>query len=318
MKRILWWIAALASQCVAASAAPQAEIVVAIRYLQPKGVSHAHLYLYREDGKLLRQLTRDNSGQDGEPRFAPDGETIVFQREIPKRPVEYWSVEPRGGNLHRLTARPDWYDAKGRSTYFTTALPAHPEAGWKEAEAGSTIRTPDGRYEVVLNETGDEQQTDLVGESGRHYILRYVESGRERPFPNLPGFEGAKQVLQDSDTGRQFLWENGLHVAFFELHLNSTDGTTVYALDFDRLRLVRLSPNWATPIPLPGEPAFLTLTENRYVPIPGSKMTANCSYVERWNRSLHKIRYAKPGTAAICYGASMYRPGKTPRVIDVR
>ena len=57
------------------------EIVVAIRYLQAKGTSHSHLYLYREDGKLLRQLTNDNSGQDSDPIFASDGETIVFTRE---------------------------------------------------------------------------------------------------------------------------------------------------------------------------------------------------------------------------------------------
>ena len=58
------------------------EIVVAIRYLQAKGTSHSHLYLYREDGKLLRQLTNDNSGQDSDPIFASDGETIVFTREV--------------------------------------------------------------------------------------------------------------------------------------------------------------------------------------------------------------------------------------------
>lgn len=318
MKRLFGWALALASLAAAASAAPSSEIVVSIRYLQPKGVSHAHLYLYREDGRLLRQLTSDNAGQDREPRFAPDGETIVFQREIPKRPVEYWSVEPRGGELRRLRKPPAWYDVKGRSSWFTIDKPLHPGAEWKKTSFGDTIRTPDGRYEVVLNEAGDEEQMDLIDESGKHYLLRDTRTGKETPFPRLAGFEGAKQMLHDSRTGRRFLWENGLRIAFFELHLNSTDGTTVYALDFDRLRLVRLSPNWATPIPLPGEPAFLTLAENRYVPIPGSEMTANCSYVERWNRSLHKIRYARPGTAAICYGASMYRPGKTPRVVDVR
>jgi hypothetical protein len=36
-------------------------------------------------------------------------------------------------------------------------------------------------------------------------------------------------------------------------------------LDLNVPRLIRLSPNWAAPIPLPGEPAFLTLTEFRYV-----------------------------------------------------
>ena len=56
------------------------EIVIAIRYLQAEGTSHSHLYLFREDGKLLRQLTNDNSGQDSAPIFAPDGANIVTCR----------------------------------------------------------------------------------------------------------------------------------------------------------------------------------------------------------------------------------------------
>jgi hypothetical protein len=69
---------------------------------------------------------------------------------------------------------------------------------------------------------------------------------------------------------------------------------------------------------LPGQPAFLTLAENRYIPIPGSQKTANCSYLERWDEKFHKIRYARGKSAAICYGASMYRPGLTPEVIIIR
>jgi hypothetical protein len=30
------------------------------------------------------------------------------------------------------------------------------------------------------------------------------------------------------------------------------------------------------------------------------------------------VRYAREATAAICYGASMYRAGKTPAIITVR
>jgi len=102
------------------------------------------------------------------------------------------------------------------------------------------------------------------------------------------------------------------------LHLNSTDGDTVFGLDLTGPRLVRLSPNWAAPIPLPGEAAFLTFTENHYVPIPGSKKTANCSYMERWDEKLDKIRYAREKSAAVCYGASMYQPGLTPATITIR
>src|SRR6266850_323564 len=66
-----------------------AEIVIAIRYLQAEGTSHSHLYLYREDGKLLRQLTKDNLGQDSGPIFAPDGNVIVFAREKPRAAREF-------------------------------------------------------------------------------------------------------------------------------------------------------------------------------------------------------------------------------------
>src|SRR5436190_10508130 len=83
------------------------EIVIAIRYLQAVGTSHAHLYLYREDGKLLRQLTNDNSAQDSAPIFALDGTKIVFTREKPNDVREFWSVDLRGTALKKLNGAPD-------------------------------------------------------------------------------------------------------------------------------------------------------------------------------------------------------------------
>ena len=86
-------LAAFASAGALPAASPR-EIVVAIRYLQAEGTSHSHLYLYREDGKFLRQLTNDNSGQDFDPIFAPDGATIVFSREkATDAAPEFWSVD---------------------------------------------------------------------------------------------------------------------------------------------------------------------------------------------------------------------------------
>ena len=109
------------------------EIVVAIRYLQPKGTSHSHLYLYREDGKLLRQLTGDNPGQDVDPIFASDGAMIVFTREKPNDTREFWSIDPRGTKLKKLDAAPDWYSAAKSSPYFTCG---------GEEEAPSSSPTP--------------------------------------------------------------------------------------------------------------------------------------------------------------------------------
>jgi len=316
-----------------AQAWADAEIVIAIRYLRAQGTSHSHLYLYREEGKLLRQLTNDNSGQDSGPIFAPNGSMIVFTREKPNNVREFWSIDPRGTGLKKLDAAPDWYAATKSSPYFTNREDEKPEASGSASPSASpqesalpsatmapTYKSPDGSVELVLQtlRSDEDQQYNGPGH-GKHFLVRDLKSGREIEMGKLRGFSGLYDLLDiNDDPNRHFIFEGTLRVAFFDLHLNSTDGDTSYALDLNDWRLVNLSPNWAAPIPLPGEPAFLTLTENRYVQIPGSSKTANCSYIEHWDEKLNKIHYARENTAAVCYGASMYRPDKTPAVITIR
>jgi hypothetical protein len=316
-----------------------AEIVIAIRYLQAEGTSHSHLYLYREDGKFLRQLTNDNSGQDVDPIFAPDGETIVFTREKTGNPLEFWSVRPLGTGLQKLDAAPDWYEATKTSLFFTnreseqlseqSASPSPSASPEGSPGASSTPKkimeprsytAPDKSVELILREDPSDPDDQIDGAGhGKHYIVRYLKTGVEANFGALPGFFGAYEILHENkNKDQQFLFDGLLRVAFFGLHLNSTDGDTCSALNLNGPKLVRLSPNWAAPIPLPGESAFLTYTENRYVPIPSSTKTANCSYIEHWDAELKNIRYARPKSAAISYGASMYRPDRTPATITIR
>ena len=316
-------IIALACCALAATASAASEIVVAIRYLQAQGESHSHLYLYGEDGTLLRQLTKDDVGQDLDPMFGPDGGTIVFSREIAENKFECWSIEPQGSGLKRLEAEPEWYAITKTSPYF----------GWPEIEGSGDdenapafgsrtqkFRAPDGSVELILKEVkGDEDDSVNGPEHGKHYVLRDLKSRKSVEFPKIPGFEGAVEQLQlkgSKDT--RFLFDGALRLAFFGVHLNSTDGDTDYALDLAKRRFVRLSPNWAAPFPLPGDGAFLSMTYIRYVPIPGTEKTANCSFLERWDGELNKIRFSREGAAAVCYGAAMYRPGKTPATINIR
>jgi hypothetical protein len=306
------------------------EIVIAIRYLQAQGTSHSHLYLYREDGKLLRQLTSGNSGQDSGPIFAPDGATIAFMRDKPNNVREFWSIDPSGNGLKKLDTAPDWYIQAKSSPYFTNVEPEESQSPSPTASAGEppsptetpppSYKSPDNSVELILREDPKNEEDQINGPGhGKHYLLRDLKTGTETEFEKLPGFYGVFGLLHENqDKDQHFLFEGSLRVAFFDLHLNSTDGDTVFALDLTGPRLVRLAPNWAAPIPLPGEAAFLTFTENRYVPIPGSKKTANCSYIERWDKKLNKIRYAREGSAALCYGASMHRPGLTPSTITLR
>jgi len=306
------------------------EMVIAIRYLREEGTSHSHLYLFREDGKLLRQLTNDNSGQDSAPIFAPDGSTIVFTHEKSNNAREFWSVDPLGKALKKLEAAPDWYIAAKSSPYFTNVEPEESASPDPSASAGESVsptatpiptyKSPDGSIELILREDPNDEDDQIDGPGhGKHYLLRDLKTGKETEFGKLLGFYGVFGLLHDNqDKDQHFLFDGPLRLAFFDLHLNSTDGDTVFALDLNGPRLVRLSPNWAAPIPLPGEAAFLTFTENRYVPIPGSKKTANCSYMEHWDEKLNKIRYAREKSAALCYGASMFRPSLTPSTITLR
>jgi hypothetical protein len=314
---------AVAFLVVSARAQAASEIVVAIRYLQAQGESHAHLFLYNEDGTLLRQLTKEERGQDLDPIFAPDGETIVFTREIAENKFEYWSIELKGAGLKQLDPQPEWYATTKSAPYFVwpeTEGSGDDESAPAFGERTQRFRAPDGSVELILKEVkGDEGDADNGPEHGKHYVLRDLKTDKSTGFPKIPGFGGAVEQLQlkgSKDT--RFLFDPPLRVAFFALHLNSTDGDTDYALDLANRRFVRLSPNWGAPFPLPGDGAFLTMTYNRYVPIAGTKKTANCSYLERWDASLKKTRFAREGTAAICYGASMYRPGKTPATVNIR
>lgn len=270
---------------VRAADAPLPEIVVAMRYYQQTGTSHAHLYLYREDGKLLRQLTDDNTVQDRDPVFSPDGETIVFTRANDKGGKDCWSIEPRGGNLHKLPATPDWYTGTKNAPVISVDL------------LGTTSSDSPDSWE-------EKQRAALSG----------LTSGEPLAVEKRPSLAGPVDLLA---LGQQ-LQAPPLRVAFFALHLDSTNGDTVCALDLNARRLVRLSPNWATPFPLPGEPAFLTRTENRYVPYGDGKHTENSSYIEHWDAGLNVVRYAKGKAAGDCAGASMYRPGLTPAVVAIR
>ena len=155
-----------------AIARADSEIVIAIRYLQAQGASHSHLYLHREDGKLLRQLTKDDSGQDSAPIFSHDGETIVFTREKPNDAREFWSINPLGTDLKKLDAAPDWYAQAKSSPYFTNVEPeesASPSSTASSEESASsaetpppTYKAPDSSVELVLREDPNDEEIRLM------------------------------------------------------------------------------------------------------------------------------------------------------------
>ena len=212
-------IALLASfACVvsgATAARAASEIVVSIRYLLPTGTSHAHLFLYREDGKLLRQLTNDNSGQDFNPIFSPDGETIAFTREKPKNVREFWSVKPLGSGLTQLKSAPAWYKATKNSPHFASidlarSLEATPPGPPRYGSA-------DGTLDITLLVLPDDPDRDVDGPGhGKDFLIKNRKTGEQVQAGKLPGFEGLYDILTLTQRQEEhFLFESGLRLAFF-------------------------------------------------------------------------------------------------------
>jgi hypothetical protein len=91
-----------------------------------------------------------------DPIFAPDGETIVFTREVGDH-KDCWSIEPRGVNLHQLPQAPDWYESTKDSPVFTNLEQENgstpdPDAPSDEQKTVS-FRSPDDLVELVLRQT---------------------------------------------------------------------------------------------------------------------------------------------------------------------
>jgi len=299
------------------------EVVVAVRYMQEEGTSHAHLYLHGESGRLIRQLTNDDAYQDSDPFFSPDGNTIVFTRESAGK-SEVWSIDPRGAGLQQLPEAPDWYKQAAGSHAATDSdslgKPVPKSDAYQGADGLAHYRLPDGSAELVVQESKDTQNP------GETYFLKDLKAGTQ---VQIASESGSVFGLLPVNTVQQsyFLIEPPLNLAFILERLNSTDGSEVLALDLKTHEIRELSrppgerekspppPIEVDPAaPMAGEGAFLAITKVRFVPFGSGKKTANSSYLERYDHQLHVIRYAHDG-AALFYGASVYRMGKKPQAI---
>jgi len=288
------------------SARAATEVVVAERYLLPRGhASHASLFLYREDGQLVRKLTTGGAGQDSDPGFASDGKAIVFTRLGPGSRKEFWSVATTGRGLRRLEQAPGWYIARTPSPCYH--WPDDPS----DASQLPIYRSPDGAY-ALLADTPDENGEPV----SRTWTLRNLKIGKTMPYPRPDGWGGQVRTL-GANSNQPFLLDGALRTAFVSVHRNDSHSHQVFALNLERPRMIPLSIDEAVVYPLRGDAAFLSVATTLFdVAIPHSDMHETSQYLERWNAHFHHVRYGTEA-AAWFYGASVYRPGRTPTIITV-
>jgi len=341
--------AAPASQGKAASAAGEEMVVVAMRYLIKEGTSHAHLYLYGRDGKLIRQLTKAEVGQDADPVFSPDGKSVLYGRTEGER--NEWRLVSIDGKSDRVVKTPpSWQEAQSHPA----SLFGVPEAGTETpaitAKAGKIpFPMKDGKGALTLKddparrEPGDPEWFPKMGwfrggseeaevSIAAFPVLRPQRAQGEKLFwtgplpagvvPSELGVEPqpeSPEVLPESvllTRNSPFLECAPLSVAFFSQHLGSTDGSRLMAADLRTRKLFDLTPNGGALVILEGRPEFACVCNQRYLPL-GDGRTVNCSYLDLWDsreEGLRRTRFAEAGTGKF-YGASIRVVGKGGAVV---
>lgn len=327
------------SAVVAGNAVPdEARLVVAIRYLQPTGTSHAHLFLYTGNGKLVRQLTNASDGQDRDPVFSPDGKTIVFRRESHSK-NDFWQIAVENGKSQRITLVPSWYfsvlkERPGQFDFTSGAI----DANDKEIEGSSTVtenyyRAPNGTTEIVVKPRGDADATGWPREPWLKEKDKSDTRVSELPFTAFD-HSGAKEENEmrygpdkpnelDIDSagdlddvmvyqGSPYLWFPPLRIAILRQHRGSTDGEGYFALDLNSRTLHEIAPNSSEILIVEGVLGFFCVAHERYLPLGDGKRTVNCSFLDLWNGQLERTRFCAP-KAAVFYGGCLYLPSPDRR-----
>ena len=184
----------------------------------------------------------------------------IGTRQRRARLISRVAEKRRPRHLHQLRRRnnlhlPRHLKAPSKeNTKSVTALDAVTDATDHPPEI---IKAPDGSGEIFWRK-GKEGE-------GPEEVLNWVmwfrdsKSSQETQIGRLRGFPSFEPLHIRGNEDQQFLFEGPLRLTFFSCHLDSTNGDTVEAFGFNKRKLIQLSPNYATPVPLPGEPAFLTL-----------------------------------------------------------
>jgi len=213
----------------------------------------AELYSSDLDGSNVRRLT-DNEWYDAEVSVSPNGQWIVFSRQVDGR-IDLWRMRSDGTGEEQITFTEDWQE--GAPFYLPDSETILMRA-WKRSEYGKIRPTPMTVFTVKHDGTEITERTfdrdmnwaPYPAPDGRHYVFVRVtnDNNWEVFLGDLAGSDPLRLTFNDSFDGFPSLSPDGTKMLFARSGGERfMSGLTTWVMDVSSLNLG--PENWTGTVP---------------------------------------------------------------------
>jgi len=219
----------------------------------------AELYISDLDGGNVVRLT-DNEYYEAEVSISPDGEWVVFGRQIDGK-MDLWRMRPDGSDEQQITFTEDWQE--GAPFYLPDSETIMFRA-WRRSEYGVVRPTPmtvytikhDGSNHRAYTFDRDMNWAPYPAPDGRHYVfVRIVENNNWEVFlGDLAGGEPVRLTFKEGFDGFPSVSPDGKKMLFgrstgegFMSNLR-TFVMDVSSLGIGPENYAPLDPSWGQPV----------------------------------------------------------------------
>ena len=204
----------------------------------------AELYIADLDGSNVKRLT-NNKWYEAEVSVSPDGEWIVFGRQIDGE-MDLWRMRPDGSDEEQITFTENWQE--GAPFYLPDSETILTRA-WKRSDTEAGVRPTPMTVSTVNAETKEITQRTFDGDmnwapypapDGRHYVfVRIVENNNWEVFlGDLAGGEPVRLTYNEGFDGFPALSPDGTKMLFARSTGDGfMSGLTTFVMDVSSLNL---------------------------------------------------------------------------------
>ncbi len=203
----------------------------------------AELYIADLDGGNVVRLT-DNEYYEAEVSISPDGEWVVFGRQIDGK-MDLWRMRVDGSDEEQLTFTDDWQE--GAPFYFNDSKTILTRA-WRASEYGKISPTPMTIW-TINTETGERIQRTFDQDmnwapypapDGKHFVfVKSIENNNWEVFiGSLEGGDPVRLTFNDSFDGFPAISPDGTKMLFARSEgPRFMSGLYTYVMDVSSLNL---------------------------------------------------------------------------------